>query len=683
MELPRIRQVIFHVSGTRQYQFDVNQNITVRGLKKMIIAAANLNKGTLQIFHKGVEYTENEDVALEDISSEQVAEFTITYHRDPLNDSIGKVKVNLGDYCPLHDAKFLYFYCYNCKKSICSLCMQGPTHASHDLIEKYDYLQSSKVLSELKFKDLTELVNIKIENKNDIDNLKLKIKGSYFPSLVELLKKIEDKLVNLVDLYNTSAEDSVKNLKENLKLVKEYCASGLEKLRDEINFGENMMIKEEVFLTFDRKYRELDEEKERFSHDAKRIEELQTAFVTLYETIEKVYMDLKATLESYLNSSLYNTTKLKVSNKHVELINKEEIVGKILSDVPKFRKSFNVRPSSYSKLDNSALNLSTYSQPPNNVNYSFSSNNIPSAHKKDIHVSPSTNNISSIFNTGANIQPTNFREPVSAQTYKKVLKCIVNTKEVAVFDNHTQDVTKRSLTFPPLFGIDKFLPNSAWINCEDKLYISGGQTSSGNSSNIFICYDYDRNNFIRMADLLTPRYSHSMIHHNDIIYVVGGHGTNSAEKYDIKTQKWVKLSNLNYDEKQNPVLYVYNNYLYSFFGYKTGSYVDTIERVNLKSVKAKWEVIPYKNPEKLDLRLIGCGILPEMDTTVIFIGGKSRDARRDAFRFDFATNTFTKSDILLEKEAVFQESVLIELEKNVFGHFDNEEGDHFLRLLNN
>jgi hypothetical protein len=117
------------------------------------------------------------------------------------------------------------------------------------------------------------------------------------------------------------------------------------------------------------------------------------------------------------------------------------------------------------------------------------------------------------------------------------------------------------------------------------------------------------------------------------------------------------------------VLYVYNNYLYSFFGYKIGSYVDTIERVNLKSIKAKWEVIPYKNPEKLDLRLIGCGILPEMDTTVIFIGGKSRDARRDAFRFDFATNTFTKSDILLEKEAVFQESVLIELEKNVFGHF--------------
>jgi hypothetical protein len=74
--------------------------------------------------------------------------------------------------------------------------------------------------------------------------------------------------------------------------------------------------------------------------------------------------------------------------------------------------------------------------------------------------------------------------------------------------------------------------------------------------------------------------------------------------------------------------------------------------------------------------LIGCGILSEMDTTIIFIGRKSRDARRDAFRFDFATNTFSKSDILLEKKTVFQESVPTELEKNGFSHFDNEEGDH-------
>ena len=149
MDLPKIRQVIFHLSGTRQYQFDVNQNITVRGLKKMIIAAANLQKGTLQVFYKGVEYTESEELALEEFSTEQVTDLTISYHRDQLNDSISKVKVNLGDYCPQHDAKFLYFYCYDCSKSICSQCLTSVEHTGHNFIEKYDYLRNSRDLIEI------------------------------------------------------------------------------------------------------------------------------------------------------------------------------------------------------------------------------------------------------------------------------------------------------------------------------------------------------------------------------------------------------------------------------------------------------------------------------------------------------------------------------------------------------
>jgi hypothetical protein len=681
MDLPKIRQVIFHLPGNRQYQFDVNQNILVKGLKKMILAAANLQKGTLQIFHKGVEYTESEDLALEEISNEQTVEFTIAYHRDQLNDTIAKVKVHLGDYCPQHDAKFLYFYCYDCKKSICSLCMQAPTHATHELIEKYDYLQSSRVLSDLKFKDLNDkLAYVKLENKQEIDNLKLKIRASFFPTLLETLRKIENKLIDLVELYNNNAEESVKNVKENLKLVKEYCASGLERLREEIDFADNMMVKEEVFLTFDKKYKELDNEKIRFTQDLKRIDELQNSFKNIYETVENVYTDLKATLESYLNSSIYTTTKAKISTNTVDLVTKEEIVNKLLTDVPTFRKSSNARASSYSKVDHSGLNLSQHSQQPNNLhnlNYSFHSNN-GSNKKKDVPLSP-VNNISNIFNT----QQPSFREAIHSNSAKKVLKCLVGTKEISVYDNLTQDVTKRLLTFPSLFGQDKFLPNSAWANSDDKLYISGGQTNTGSSSNSFISYDYERNVFLRMADLLTPRHSHSMIYHNENIFVVGGHSTNTTEKYDIKTQKWTKLSNLNYDEKQRPILYVYNNFLYAFFGYKNGSYVDTIERINTKNSKAKWEIIPYKNPEKLDLKLIGCGILPENDTCVIFLGGKAKEARRNAFKFDFSCNTFSSSPIELDKEAVFQESALIELEKNVFGHFDNEEGDHFLRLLNN
>jgi hypothetical protein len=103
------------------------------------------------------------------------------------------------------------------------------------------------------------------------------------------------------------------------------------------------------------------------------------------------------------------------------------------------------------------------------------------------------------------ISNTNFREPVSPQTYKKVQKCIVNTKEVAVFDNHAQDVTSEALH-----------------SHLSSLLINSYQIQPGLTAKISFTYPVVRQvqvmpliYFIHMADLLTPRYSHFMIHHND------------------------------------------------------------------------------------------------------------------------------------------------------------------------
>ena len=41
-DLPKIRQTKFYLPRNRIYLFDVNQNITIYKLKKMIIVAANL-----------------------------------------------------------------------------------------------------------------------------------------------------------------------------------------------------------------------------------------------------------------------------------------------------------------------------------------------------------------------------------------------------------------------------------------------------------------------------------------------------------------------------------------------------------------------------------------------------------------------------------------------------------------
>ena len=51
--LPKIVKTIFILDKNRRYSFDVNQNITIRLLKSMIDAAANLNRAHLRIFHEG------------------------------------------------------------------------------------------------------------------------------------------------------------------------------------------------------------------------------------------------------------------------------------------------------------------------------------------------------------------------------------------------------------------------------------------------------------------------------------------------------------------------------------------------------------------------------------------------------------------------------------------------------
>ena len=57
---PRIRQVVFHLDRNRNYKFDVNSSTTIKGLKRIIGAAANLSKTGLKIYHEQIDYTEQD-----------------------------------------------------------------------------------------------------------------------------------------------------------------------------------------------------------------------------------------------------------------------------------------------------------------------------------------------------------------------------------------------------------------------------------------------------------------------------------------------------------------------------------------------------------------------------------------------------------------------------------------------
>jgi hypothetical protein len=87
LQLPKIRQTLFIVDKNRRYLFDVNQNIQIKKLKQMIIHAADLNKTGLHIFRDGVESTDYDDSALDELFPDlDYVEFYIQYIYDQIED---------------------------------------------------------------------------------------------------------------------------------------------------------------------------------------------------------------------------------------------------------------------------------------------------------------------------------------------------------------------------------------------------------------------------------------------------------------------------------------------------------------------------------------------------------------------------------------------------------------------
>jgi len=180
--------------------------------------------------------------------------------------------------------------------------------------------------------------------------------------------------------------------------------------------------------------------------------------------------------------------------------------------------------------------------------------------------------------------------------------------------------------------------------------------------------------------MLNARHSHSMYFHQDQIYAIGGN-TNLNEKYDMKTMNWSKMPSLISEDRLNPILYVHGNFLYAFFGIVKGQYSETIERINLKSIRSKWEIVPFHKGKDMDLKIIGGGIIEENDKEIFIFGGKSEEGlKKNAIKFNFSNSTFSQTEISLDEGTFFQESLLIKLDENSYGQFNSDKSENFLKI---
>ena len=712
MELPQIRQTLFIVDPTRQYLFDVNQNITIKKLKRMIVAAADLNKVGLRIFHEGKEYTAYDDSALDELFPDlQKVVFDLRYSYDQVEDLEEIIDLKLKQYCPEHNGKYPYFYCFTCGKSICSDCLRSGAHNNHETKEKYDYLQESRNLVELLFKDLKDILkNAKGVNDESVEGLKAKVSIQFFPKLIEMIKQIEQKMLNLIIFFLEKEKGNFKTIENNVNLLKDHCEEGLNKLKKEIVI-EDMMIDENVFLTFDSKFKEIGKEKEKFKEDIEKYKRFSENLYLIQSIIEKTYKEIYDFLLKYLNVTEFEDVKNKINSQDISVIDKKKIFEKLLSNIKKGAGSGNKNESSntYSLRSRAVLppktqefNLSgkkNQNAKDDNINLSQgkktilrsgakNQNNINSmaVDPNDISLKSNNNLKNKNINAMSEIKEENdiHEEEIDEESSKEpiytfVCNLVPPKNEVILYNVDLDNIIHKNIEFSKLLGTTHFLEECAWVNLNNKLYILGGSDDFNKPSQLFFEYDSLKNTIKKLPNSKYTHSRHSLFAYDNQIFVVGGDRL-ECEKYDINTNEWSVLPSLSFKQIY-PVLYVHDNILYSFFGIdEKFRKTDSAQKLNLKNPKSVWTKLTYKK-NGCNLCLYGCGIAKINDNCILFLGGMDDTGiRQDAVQFDFSNLTANKTDFIMEEKAYFKDSVLLKLSPKSYGNFSIEETNPFLKI---
>ena len=349
----------------------------------------------------------------------------------------------------------------------------------------------------------------------------------------------------------------------------------------------------------------------------------------------------------------------------------------------------NINTNRQSNTSNNLINIiNNHNNNPNNPNNNRNTI-IPSSFTHPNNLNTNTQDISNIMDSSQlpeeNLSTTSdsmFIHPSSRKlNSSKVFICnpIADTRNVIIFSsdksNNTESVLEKEINMNMLFFYEM-----AFINTGKVCYISGGRKTTNIAENTFIKYNPSDYTHKVLKNSIYSKYGHSLLYSKDYVYSIGGYKSNTCEKYDLNINSWIKMNNMIENERQTPILYIHGSWLYAFCGYKIGEYINTVERVNKKSMKGKWEYVMYKNPENLELKMYGAGLIPIKEGSVFILGGKTANgAVASAIDYDFSENTFSKLDFGMDDNGFFSESLFIPIEEKEFCLF-NISSNQVLKL---
>ena len=218
---------------------------------------------------------------------------------------------------------------------------------------------------------------------------------------------------------------------------------------------------------------------------------------------------------------------------------------------------------------------------------------------------------------------------------KEYVKPIIGTNEILIYNSTLDKSTKKKVNLDKnIHTYEKFPGGCRHLFIEDKLYICGGVDPLNCPINTTLVYEIKTNKISRIDNMIKPHSYHSMeyLENYDCFIVIGGENNKWVELFDIFTQKWNKLPDLNVPRANINIYFdEFTSELYALFGAmgyfsdKKNVYSEVIEVLEFKDISSGWCKVDYYKGSSFDIRQENVNILPFTRTKLLIYGGKGKD----------------------------------------------------------
>ena len=238
---------------------------------------------------------------------------------------------------------------------------------------------------------------------------------------------------------------------------------------------------------------------------------------------------------------------------------------------------------------------------------------------------------------------------------KEFVKPIKGTNEIIIYDPQLNTSNKHKINLDKeIIGYDKFPEGNRHICINNKLYITGGVDSLGNSISITLLYDIEKGIIKRINNMIVPHSYHSIeyLENYDCFIIVGGKDNNICEIFDLFTNKWNKLPDL-CSPRANTNLYFdsFSSDVYAMFGMEgpvtnlINNNCEIIEVLELNDINSGWIKIDYYKSSNVNLKQNLVYVVPfTRDKLLIYGGNKSRGNKNLYALFLMNKNELIKAD---------------------------------------